>query len=200
MSVNRDEEDVTPLDLAEARLVIQYHVYDLPMLGKEVTLDTPFEERFAAIKKHLADVEFIHIVPTVLRHSHKEVKASLSDARKKKEEGRMIRIVGSKYKQGKCDVLLKYKNFYDAEYPIRSIKPGTGGWSKCAKIIECMLPNGMTFNSNIRGTRAELEQLLKDAAKQTGKLATIEYGELSIYGVPLTPYTELPFRDYESKA
>ncbi len=80
---------------------------------------------------------------------------------------------------------------------------GTGNWNGCCKGVICQLkiktPDGKsTFVSNIRGTQAELKDLWDNQKKYLGKLCTVRFQEKSEYGVPLIPYTELPFfRDYE---
>lgn len=97
---------------------------------------------------------------------------------------------------------MKLKNFYDSEYRIKDIKSGTGNWDGCAKIITCELnppakDGSTTFDSNIRGDMETLRDLLENKENYIGQYCTVEFQELSEYGIPLIPYTQLPFRTYE---
>jgi len=204
VSVNTKLKDVTPERLEKAKRIIEYHIYDgFGFFG--VTQESPFSERHEALKSLLKDYTYLKAVETFKVNSNKEAKALLDRFLKEKYEGGILRI-DDPYYNDRCDSLIKMKKFHDEEYEVVDILASKkGDWGGKAKKIVCRLPAGSgkdgasTFESNIRGTMPEMEKLFKEKDRHIGKMATVTYQELSPYGVPLIPYTELPFRDYETK-
>lgn len=196
VSVNRKEKDVSADDLAESRRIVEYWVYDA--YGYEgITEETPYIQRKDALEELIAGRDFLVYADYRLARDEEAVMNALSNAVSRKMEGVMIKDLNGTYEHKRSKYLLKLKKFEDAEYEVLDIEGGTGNWEGKAKRIICKLPNGETFASNIRGTYEELEDLLRNKQKHIGKKATVTYQELSEYGVPLIPYTSLPFRDYE---
>lgn len=196
VSVNRKEKDVTDEDRRRARDVVEFHVYDIYDAGNP---DLTNIERLAVIDDIFKSFKFLHIkqVETEIVETFEEVLELLETYVGEGYEGVIIRLADGIYELKRSNNLLKLKKFYDAEYKVVIIEEGKGDWAGCAKKIVCELPNGETFKSNIRGTREDLRNLFLTKEEEYGKMATVEYQELSPYGVPLIPYTQLPFRDYE---
>ena len=204
VSVNTKLKDVTPERLAEAKSIIEYHIYD-GFGFFDTAQESPFSERHEALKSLLTGYKYLKPVETFSVKSNKEAKTLLDRFLKEKYEGGILRM-DDPYYNDRCDSLIKMKKFHDAEYEVVDILASKkGDWGGKAKKIVCKLPDGcgkdgaVTFESNIRGSMPEMEKLFKEKEKHIGKMATVTYQELSPYGVPLIPYTELPFRDYERK-
>ena len=114
----------------------------------------------------------------------------------------MLKVLAAPYENKRSKNLLKLKVFYDDEFEVLGFCEGTGNWAGKVKKVICKLKtpstNGKTeFESNIRGSMEVLAALWLDRNKHVGKIVTVEYQELSPYGVPLIPYCEPMFRDYE---
>lgn len=207
VAVTRKPKDITPELRKESEEIVRLYVYDgfgFTVDGKSITQDTPFWQRKQALKKlkEAFKWEFVYILDYKFAKSIDDILDALKHSKKNGWEGIIIRIFDAPYENKRSKFLLKYKNFIDKEFEIIDILEGTGNWAGCAKKIVCKLDkpgtNGETeFTSNIRGTMEEMAQLLKDKHKYIGKYATVEFQEYSEYGVPLIPYTQLPFRDYE---
>lgn len=201
VSVNRKPESITPADLAESEKTIKFYVYDGYGFNG-ITEKTPFAKRKEALKEILKGVKYVEVLDYRIANSLKEVEAELKATRQRQEEGIMVKLLNGIYEHKRSKNILKHKNFFDVEFEVVGFEEGTGNWAGCAKGVVCKLhkptPDGKTtFTSNIRGTQEELRELWENGKKHTGKMATVEYQELSEYGVPLIPYTQLPFRDYE---
>jgi len=197
VSVNRKEKDVTDEDREVARRTIQFHIYDV------WDADNPnmtYKQRYDLLSSIFNEFkfEFCEFVFTEEALDFEQVMELMEGFVDDEYEGAIIRLPFEKYENKRSNNLLKLKQFFDDEFEVIDIEATEkGDRAGKAKRIICKLPNGETFASNIRGTMEELETLFLTKSEHIGKLATVEYQELSPYGVPLIPYTQLPFRDYE---
>lgn len=91
------------------------------------------------------------------------------------------------YENKRTKSLLKYKEFNDAEYRIVDVLEGVGNKSEMAGSIVCT-DGKVSFNSNIKGNREFCRQMLKGKKKYVGKMATIQYFNLTPDGIPRFPY------------
>jgi|TARA_R110000824_G_scaffold20545_20_gene77468 DNA ligase-1 len=198
VSVNRKAKDVTDEDRDRAKAIVEFHIYDVYDASQPNLTNI---ERLALIGNIFKSFKFRSIkqVETELVETFDRVIELLEIYIKEGYEGAIIRLVKGIYELKRSYQLLKLKKFYDAEYKVVKIEEGKGDWAGCAKRIICELPDGRTFASNIRGTREDLSELFLTKEENYGEMATVEYQELSPYGVPLIPYTELPFRFYEER-
>ncbi len=201
VSVTRKPKDITPELRKESREIVRLVCYDGYGFDN-ITKDTPFSERRAALTKLLESVEFIDVLQYKIARTHDEIDAFLKAAESRKEEGIIIRILNAPYENKRSKYLLKYKNFEDEEFKVLDIEEGTGDWQGCAKRIICELnepatTGETTFASNIDGKREDARELLQNKQKYIGQWATVRFQEYSEYGVPLIPFTSLPFRNYE---
>jgi ATP-dependent DNA ligase len=202
VSVNRKPEDITPEEHDEAEKLAQFHVYD-GFGFDNISQDTIWESRKKALQKLVNGIKYIHYHPYQIAKSRNEVDAALKESASLAEEGIVVKIFGAPYENKRSKYFLKYKNFEDDEFQIEGFTEGSGDWAGCVKTVICKLPKPnkktgkTTFESNIRGEMPSLRDLWENRHKYIGQMATVEYQELSPYGVPLIPYTQLPFRNYE---
>lgn len=172
--VRKKDPTVEELELAEAK--IQYHVYDVPSNNADCT-----KLRLSMLHDH--DLRgIIELVPT-----SKPVDADAADLLyaeylEQGYEGQMVRLPG-KYEQKRSSLLLKRKEFQDAEFEIVSIEEGVGNWAGVAKAVRCRLPDGRIFGAGIRGTRERAAELLGE----THKVATVRFFALTPDGIPRFP-------------
>jgi len=115
----------------------------------------------------------------------------------------MLKELEAPYENKRSKYFLKHKNWEDDEFEVEGFTEGSGNWAGCAKTVICKLhkPNTKTgetiFEATLRGNLAELTELWNNRTKYRGKMITVDYQELSQYGVPLIPYANALFRDYE---
>lgn len=207
VAVTRKPKDITPELRQESEDIVRLYVYDgfgFTIDGKEITQDTPFWQRKQGLKKLLEQRKHVFVLDYHFAKSEEDIIKALKHSKDNGWEGIIIRIFDAPYENKRSKYLLKYKNFIDKEFEVLDILPGTGNWTGCAKKIVCKLDkpgkNGETeFTSNIRGSMEELKDLYENRSDYIGKkiYATVEFQEYSEYGIPLIPYTQLPFRIYE---
>lgn len=150
-----------------------------------------FKDRF----KHAADL-LAGVKPKTIELVETKVANVLSDQIaikvrdryiKRGYEGVIFRNLESIYGINKrSSDLVKYKKTLDAEYEIVDFEEAKGRdagtpifWLKMAK--------GDRFKARPMGTLEERKEMLKNAKKLVGKMATVEYQELTNKGVPRFP-------------
>ena len=86
-------------------------------------------------------------------------------------------------------IIIKRKEFIDAEYKVVDIDIGNGNRSGTAKHLVCYCPKTKTtFNSNIKGSFEYLKEIYDNRKDYIGQLATIKYFQLTPDGIPRFPY------------
>lgn len=168
----------TDEDRAEARQVIQYHIYDVP------SSPWSFSERHVLLSE-LIETEYSSLrLVTTRSHSHSSsLDVSYEHYLEDGYEGQIVRLDGP-YEQKRSKLLLKRKEFLDAEYEVLRIEEGQGNWAGFAKRAVLRLPDGREFGAGIKGDQAFTKQLLDGPTPQT---ATIRYFQLTPDGVPRFP-------------
>lgn len=192
----------TKADLDESAEKIEYHVYDCYFGSKP---NMTFTERMMFLSDLLTMnpiAKTIVMVPTISCDDEdtldKSYQAFLADG----YEGLMIRKPNSKYEQKRSNNLLKRKPLYeeggnDTELEIVEIEEGNGNWAGKAKAVVLKMKDGRTCRASIKGTMLYAEQVLKNKTKYVGKLATIQYQNLTPDGMPRFPICiELNRGDY----
>ncbi len=151
---------------------LKYHVYDI------IIPDTVFSKRYEVLSKATLPANW-ELVPTYLVNTQEELDAKYDEFKKVlKYEGLMIRLDKS-YEHKRTGVLLKMKEFKDAEFPVLDIVEGKGNRRGTAGYIVTKTKDGKKFRSNIEGPFEYLAEILKDKDKYIGGSATIEFFEYS---------------------
>jgi len=179
----------TEKDLLNSKVLIQYHIYDAsgPALDEfsfsrryELSRRCVFAEDASAGSPHLRLVPTHHVLDegmldvlyaSYLEHGY---------------EGQMIRLHGP-YEQKRSKLLLKRKEFQDAEFEVIDIQEGDGNASGMAKVAVLSLGDGRQFKADIVGERNRLREILAVKNRLIGKQATIEFFRLTPDGVPRFP-------------
>jgi DNA ligase-1 len=175
----------TKEDLEEAATTIQYWVYDI------VDTELLFENRIQLIEKLIDTSVTIQKVPTGCFHNMEDIDTHYGYCIDHGFEGQMIRLNG-KYENKRSKSLLKRKEFQDREYTILDVIEGEGNRSGLAGAMLFENELGIKFNSNIKGDRAYLKELLVNKAQYIGREATVKYFNL-------TPSNNLPRFPYVIK-
>lgn len=168
----------------------QMWVYDLPSHpGK-------FSERYKALEDLVKELgKMFVLVPTYKINSHKELKAIHKKFMKEGYEGTIVRL-DKPYENKRSRSLLKFKDWYDAEFEILGYEEGSGGRTGTIGNFVLSFPEGKgakTFKSNVKGEHEYLRKVWKNRDSFIGKRATVEYQNLTPVkgdkgGVPRFPY------------
>lgn len=163
-------------------LHIQYHVYDL------VIPKLPFRERLLQMQQTILSTNlFVVPVSTYLANSVADFKEKFGEYVAQGFEGIMLRNTEGVYQENyRSNDLMKYKEFFEAEYPIVDYKEATGRDAGTV-IWECETPEGRRFSVRPRGTQEARREWFSKAESLVGKQLTVIYQELSEMGVPRFP-------------
>jgi DNA ligase-1 len=179
----------SPKDLALSKEVVQYHVYDMPLIQREdgsVDIESSTIARCKTIEQIVDSLRHssIHLVESIICNSREEIDEAYGRWLEDGYEGQMVRTAFSFYQNRRTRDLLKRKEFIDEEFIVERIEEGKGNWAGAAKRVIGRLKDGRTFGAGMRGTYAAGAQKLKDAELYVGGTATIRYQNLTPDGIP----------------
>lgn len=153
---------------------VQYHVYDLPS-----DMHSDFSARCGRLQGIIdatlgENHPVIKVVETLIAHSEQEVDDHYARFIEQGYEGGIIRLNGP-YEQKRSNLLLKRKDFEDAEFAIVGFEAGVGNWAGVAKLVLFEYPDGSIGRATLKGKWAYCQQVLKDADQYFGKQVTVKY-------------------------
>tara|TARA_B100000287_G_scaffold434651_1_gene499736 strand:- start:351 stop:1526 length:1176 start_codon:yes stop_codon:yes gene_type:complete len=200
------KQNLTDEHLAESEEMIQYHIYDAPVIGKGFggrynwTEKDSFSDRTSILDAQFPNLgldkeDCLVLVETIEIHGREQLDRCYEDYVDAGYEGQMIRLDGP-YENKRSPRLLKRKDFIDEEYKILGYEEGKGNRVGTIKHFQFESKTGKPFNSNVKGTFEYLADLLQNAESLIGKKATVKYFNLTPDGVPRFPYV-IAIRDYE---
>jgi DNA ligase-1 len=163
--------------------LVQYHAYDI------VLDNTEFRDRFSRLEELLAANQSgsIRLVPTEMITSVEAFKEKFGEYVEAGYEGIMLRNASGLYQANyRSNDLLKYKEFFEAEYPIVDYREATGRDTGTV-VWECETPEGRRFSVRPRGSLESRRKWFEMAKSLVGKNLTVIYQELSEMGVPRFP-------------
>lgn len=161
---------------------IKYHVYDV------VIADKPFHERLSMFQQIIYhDNPNVIPVPTYLAETPDKFREKFGEFVAAGYEGIMLRNGGGLYRENyRSNDLMKYKEFFEGEYPIVDYREAVGR-DVGTVIWECETPEGRRFSVRPRGTQEARREWFSRGASFIGKQLTVIYQELSEMGVPRFP-------------
>lgn len=109
-------------------------------------------------------------------------------------EGSMIRDRHGLYVSTRTWDLMKYKPLLDSEFTIVDVKEGRG--KDAGTPIYICVAKGRKFAARPMGTMKQRRAMWRHRKRDIGKLLTVEYQNLTKYGVPRFPRAKV-LRDYE---
>jgi DNA ligase-1 len=178
----------TAKDLELSKYSIQYWVYDFPS-------EKIFSERFQALSRILPKNGPFVLVPTYLVKNKEELDRYYEKFIEEGYEGMIVRY-DVPYINKRTKYLLKRKTFQDAEYRILDVQEGIGNRTGTAGRFIVERKDGVVFHSNVKGNFKLLEEYLRNKDQLIGKMATIQFFNLTPDGIPRFPYV-IKIRDYE---
>jgi DNA ligase 1 len=169
MSILRKEKP-SDEDVAEARNVVEYHIYDLvdpvrSFAGRQGSLGWTFENYFAGISC-LQPVETSHV------RGQDALDALYARWIEEGYEGQMIRL-DAPYENKRSNNLMKRKDFVSEEFAVVAMEEGKGNWAGCVKRFVVRLPDETTNDATPRGTQEKLRALLESG--DVPDWATVRY-------------------------
>jgi DNA ligase-1 len=186
------KETLRPADLAKMAK-IHLCVYDCILSDKSAS--------YTARKDLLTDLfakktyKSLRLLPTAQCNALEDVKRLHAEYVAEGYEGLILRNAKGVYKvKHRSNDLQKYKEFFDAEYPIVGFREGDGVEKGCV-IWLCSAPAGQ-FAVRPRGTHQERQAAFAAGAAAIGKKLTVRYQELTNDGIPRFP-VGIAIRDYE---
>jgi len=207
------KQNLTEEHLAESKKMIQYHIYDAPVIGESIgvahsclTEKDLFSDRTSVLDAQFSnlgiDGRSLHgepnplvIVETTEVNSREHLDELYADYVEVGYEGQMIRL-DAPYENKRSPKLLKRKEFVDEEYEILGYDEGTGNREGTVKHFKFKNKDGREFCSNVKGTFEYMAELLERGDELVGKQATVKYFNLTPDGIPRFPYV-IAIRDYE---
>jgi len=191
---------------------VKYWIFDIDYNDgiEAATFEKRYELLINAFNRYVQDnnyPETFTIVPCQLARNHHEIIEQHDKHVSLGYEGIMIKKISnnslpdtkqfneSLYRPGKCNHILKYKQFIDEEAIVISISDAQGT-EKGAAILNIQDKRGNIFPIRMRGDLERRKSWFQDPKLVIGKEITYRYQELSIYGVPRFP-VGLSIRDYE---
>jgi len=206
------KQNLTPEHLKESEEMIQYWVYDAPVIGtatvgdkcwtekdlfsdRTSVLDAQFANLGLLTLEERGETQSLVLVETTEVNSREHLDELYESYTADGYEGQMVRIDGP-YENKRSASLLKRKEFVDEEYTILGYEEGKGNRAGTIKHFKFKSKDGRDFKSNVKGTFEYLTELLGKADELIGKEATIKYFNLTPDGVPRFPYV-IAIRDYE---
>ena len=200
------KQNLTDEHLEESEEMIQYWIYDAPVIGEGFggrynwTEKDSFSDRTSILDAQFPNLgldkkDCLVLVETIEINGREQLDRCYEDYVEAGYEGQMIRLDGP-YENKRSPRLLKRKDFIDEEYTVLGWEEGSGNRAGTIKHLKFKNKDGREFNSNIKGSFDYLKKLLKNANDLIGKEATVKYFNLTPDGVPRFPYV-IAIRDYE---
>lgn len=172
----------TDEDIMETANAVEYHIYDVGVMpGSD---KHKFSDRWEFLCGQGFGSKKVQYVPTKQVNSLEEIDQLYSEYLGDGYEGQMIRVDGY-YENKRSKLLIKRKEFLDAEFKVLRIEEGVGNWAGYIKRFVLELPDGREFGSNVRGTQKILKDLLESNEKPDW--ATCRYFTPTPDGIPRFP-------------
>jgi DNA ligase-1 len=162
--------------------LIKYHIFDYfdSKGSKQI-----YSERRKKLEQMFKNnkFEYLVIVPEFIVNSKEEVYDYLNKFTKDGYEGVVIRNLNFLYSQNRISDVQKLKKFQDAEYKIIDAVNGKGR-AKDSIIFILETEDGKQFRAVYKGSIEQREKLYKEKDKIIGKMATVNFQELTNTGIP----------------
>lgn len=173
---------------------LDYYVFDIFDPNTSLT----FPKRNTLLNKLFKNTPTsIIVVPTKQVKDKAELDILYSQYINDKYEGQMVRMTDSLYessvnREARSYGLFKRKKRYDAEYPLVGVLQGERGKAKGVFIGVFEAPSGKSFKASPKNitnddARELYNTIFNNLSNYKGKMATIEYEDLSKDQVPLRP-------------
>lgn len=185
----------TLVDLAESEDLIKFYIFDVFRKdGKEAWTSIVRKEFIKSVVAELNHPSVVALDYTVC-HNQDALDAVYAEYLTAGDEGQMINAYNAIYQHKRSYLLLKRKEFQDAEFQIVDVMEGKGNREGCAVLVlQC---GEKTFDCSLKGTTDYAKDVYKNRVSLVGKMATVKFQNY-------TPDEKIPrfpvcvaLRDYE---
>ncbi len=184
------KQKLTITDKEIAKRFIRYNIYDL---WDENQPNMPFNERYTLAYNLFYNEPYIDLVDTSGVASARDIDDKFKEYTARGYEGAIIRS-NEAYQHKRCNNLLKYKEFHEAEFEVLGIYQGRSGTK--AEFAEIQLSNGKTCKATLAFTDEECEAIMDKAFDYIGCKASVQFFGYTPDGKLRFPVLKA-FRDYE---
>ena len=173
---------------------VQYHIYD-------IVNEEKFDDRCAALSLFFAsyknpNFKYLKCVSTHMVEMEDQVSDWFSQFKEEGYEGCMLRNAEGFYKNKRSTDLIKVKEMQDAEFEIIGCEEGRGKLAGHVGAFVCRTKDGQEFKAKPSGATERLRSYFLDSSLWKGKRATVQFQDLTSYGIPRFPVLKI-IRDYE---
>jgi DNA ligase-1 len=172
---------------------VEYHVYDM-------VSEKTFEERNNYLFKWFnignPKFEYLKLVETLHVLSEDLVSEFYDRFKADGYEGAMLRNANGLYVNKRSSDLIKVKEMQDAEFEIIGVEEGRGKLEGHVGAFVCLTDNHQEFKAKMSGSTENLKNYFSNHSLWKGKLLTVQFQDLTSYGVPRFP-VGIAIRDYE---
>lgn len=194
VAVTRKDKDITPDLVVASEEIVRLYVYDGYIKGKQ---DVAYKNRISTLHDLIKDLKYVHRAPTYVVNNDEDIQEFFDRQVADGEEGAIVRMMNMPYVHKRTQDIVKYKVSESEEFLCTGFLEGKGDWEGIAKKAIMILPNGKTFNCNMKGSREFLREVLENQSKYTQKKYICDFQNYSEYGIPQIAYTGLLERTYE---
>lgn len=172
VSLVRKTVNITPETIERIKAVMKYYIYDCYLPGMT------FENRFQLLRRMFDESQFEYCVlaETVLLHDMDEVDAYYARLLADGYEGMILRDPDGLYEtDSRIRTVIKRKEFFDEEFPIKALHEGDGNWSGALKSVTVELPDGQECDAGVSGSYELNAERLREKAEYLDGEATIRF-------------------------
>jgi DNA ligase 1 len=179
----------TEADIEVAKDLVQYHVYDVINMPDEAKSEYGDEPFFSDRIDWFTNQGFyspsaIRTVETKAVNTKDQIDDMYGRWLQDGYEGQMVREDGVYQQNKRSKLLMKRKEFLDAEFKVVGVEEGKGNWAGYIKRFILELPDGREFGSGVRGNQELLKALMD---KDVPDWATCRYFTPTPDGIPRFP-------------
>jgi ATP-dependent DNA ligase len=176
----------------EETKMVQFWAFDL------VADKIPFTQRLENLSRlvKLISHDSIVQVETIRINSKEELTTAFRNYMDQKYEGLMIRDPNSEYIHGRCNKILKVKDFIDAEFEILGIEEGVGKLAGRVANFIVKVSDTITAKARAKCSLERAKELFENPELWTGKKVTVRFQNYTPKGSLRHPRA-IEIRDYE---
>ena len=178
----------TAEDIEEAKILVEYHVYDMIEVPEEV-IDLYGDSVFFYDRwQWFHDQGYndsVKVVETRVVHDIETMDNVYGQYLEAGYEGQMIRKNTEYEKNKRSKSLIKRKEFLTDEFTVVAVEEGKGNWAGHIKRFILQLPEGTQFGAGVRGTQDTMRNMFE--VNQTPLWATLRYFTPTPDGIPRFP-------------
>jgi DNA ligase 1 len=163
---------------------VQYHIYD-------VVNGEKFFERNSLLKLIFNDDpktnNYLIPVSTYTVQNEDQVAEYFDRFKSEDYEGAMLRNANGLYVNRRSADLIKVKEMQDSEFEIVGIEEGRGKLTGHVGAFVCKTEDGQEFKAKMSGSTERLKEYFDNHSLWRGKLLTVQFQDLTSYGIPRFP-------------